>query len=189
MDREAWHAAIHGVAKSWTRLSDWTELKLYPIWLRMWELDYKDSWVPKNWCFWTVVLDSWESLGESLISDSATPWSIACQAPLFMGFSRQDYWGGLPCPPPGNLPNPGIKPTFLKSSALAGWFFTSGTNSEDWMLWTQRIGNLLSLSKILCLFNLYVEYITWNAGLKNKLETRLLEEISITSDMQMTSPL
>ena len=42
-----------------------------------------------------------------------TLWTIACQAPLFMGFSRQEYWSGLPCPPPGDLPNPGIKTTFL----------------------------------------------------------------------------
>ena len=40
----------------------------------------------------------------------ATPWTIACQAPLSMEFSRQEYWGGLPCPPPGGLPNPRIKP-------------------------------------------------------------------------------
>ena len=40
----------------------------------------------------------------------ATPWSIACQAPLFMGFSRQEFWSGLPFPSPGDLPNPGIKP-------------------------------------------------------------------------------
>ena len=39
-----------------------------------------------------------------------TPWTVACQAPLSMGFSRQEYWGALPCPPPGNLPNPGIEP-------------------------------------------------------------------------------
>ena len=45
----------------------------------------------------------------SVVSDSATPWTIACQAPLW-GFSRQEYWSGLPCPPPGDLPNPGIKP-------------------------------------------------------------------------------
>ena len=44
-----------------------------------------------------------------------TPWTVAHQAPLFMGFSRQEYWSGLPCPPPGDLPNPGIKPG---SSAL-----------------------------------------------------------------------
>ena len=37
-------------------------------------------------------------------------WTVACQAPLSMGFSQQEYWSGLPCPPPGDLPNPGIKP-------------------------------------------------------------------------------
>ena len=40
----------------------------------------------------------------------ATPWTVARQAPLSMGFSRQEYWGGLPCPPPGDLPDPGIEP-------------------------------------------------------------------------------
>ena len=45
----------------------------------------------------------------------ATPWTVACQAPLSMGFSRQEYWIGLPCPPPGDLPDPEIKPASLKS--------------------------------------------------------------------------
>ena len=40
----------------------------------------------------------------------ATPWTVACQASLFMGFSRQEYWSGLPFPSPGDLPNPGIEP-------------------------------------------------------------------------------
>ena len=40
----------------------------------------------------------------------ATTWAVAHQAPLSMGFSRQEYWSGLPCPPPGDLPNPGIEP-------------------------------------------------------------------------------
>ena len=39
-----------------------------------------------------------------------TPWTVAYQAPPSMGFSRQEYWSGLPFPPPGDLPNPGIKP-------------------------------------------------------------------------------
>ena len=39
-----------------------------------------------------------------------TPWTVAYQAPLFMGFSRQEYWSGLPFPSPGDLPDPGIKP-------------------------------------------------------------------------------
>ena len=52
-----------------------------------------------------------------------TPWTIAHQAPLTMGFSRQECWSGLPCTLPGHLPDPGIKPTYLMSSALAGTFF------------------------------------------------------------------
>ena len=40
----------------------------------------------------------------------AIPWTIACQAPLFMGFSRQEYWNGLPFPSSGHLPDPGIEP-------------------------------------------------------------------------------
>ena len=47
-----------------------------------------------------------------------TLWTIAHQAPLSMGFPRQEYWSGLPCPPPGDLPNPGIKPGSSESPAL-----------------------------------------------------------------------
>ena len=43
------------------------------------------------------------------MSDSATLWTIALQAPLSMEFSRQEYWSGLPCPPPGSLSDPGIE--------------------------------------------------------------------------------
>ena len=50
----------------------------------------------------------------------ATPWTVAHQTPLSMGFSRQEYWSGLPCPPPGDLPYPGIKPASLMSPTLAG---------------------------------------------------------------------
>ena len=60
----------------------------------------------------------------------ATPWTVACQAPLSMGFSRQEYWSGLPCPPPGDLPNPGIEPTAAVSPALTGGFFTTSTTWE-----------------------------------------------------------
>ena len=81
MDREAWRAAVHGIAKSWTRLSDWTEL---------------------NW----VIVPDWLF---------AIPWTVACQAPLSMEFSRQEYWSVLPFPSPGDLPYPGIK---HRSSAL-----------------------------------------------------------------------
>ena len=54
----------------------------------------------------------------------AAPWTVALQAPLSMGFSRQEYWSGLPGPPPGDLPHPGIEPSSLESPALADRFFT-----------------------------------------------------------------
>ena len=53
---------------------------------------------------------------------SATLWTVAHQVPLSMGFSRQEYWSGLPLPSPGDLPNPGIKPA---SPSLAGRFFAT----------------------------------------------------------------
>ena len=59
----------------------------------------------------------------SFIQLFATPWTVAHQAPLSLGFSRQEYWNGLPFPPPGNLPNPGIESTSLTYPALAGTFF------------------------------------------------------------------
>ena len=60
----------------------------------------------------------------------ATPWTVAHQAPLSMGFSRQEYWSGLLCPLPGDLPDPGIEPMSFMSPALAGRFFTTSTTWE-----------------------------------------------------------
>ena len=54
-----------------------------------------------------------------------TLWTVARQTSLSMGFSRQVYWGGLPCPPPGDLPDPGTEPVSLMSPVLAGGFFTT----------------------------------------------------------------
>ena len=59
----------------------------------------------------------------SVVSDSfKTPWIVARQPPLFIGFSRQEYWNGLPFPPPGHFPNPGIELMIPVSPALAGGF-------------------------------------------------------------------
>ena len=55
-----------------------------------------------------------------------TTWTVACRAPLSMGFSRLEYWSGLPCPLLGDFPNPGIEPASLMSP-LTGGFFTTGT--------------------------------------------------------------
>ena len=66
--------------------------------------------------------------GGGLVAQSCpalvTPWTIALQAPLSIGFSRQEYWSGL-CPPSEDLPNSGIKLESLMSPALAGRFFTT----------------------------------------------------------------
>ena len=60
-----------------------------------------------------------------------TPWTVACQAPLTMRCSSQEYWSGWPCPPPGDLPDPGIEPTSLLPPALAGEFFTTKCHLES----------------------------------------------------------
>ena len=65
----------------------------------------------------------------------AAPRTIAYLAPLSMGFPRQEYWEGLPCPPPGDLPNPGIKLVSLTPPTLVGGFFTTGTTWEVLLSW------------------------------------------------------
>ena len=64
------------------------------------------------------------------MSNFVTIWTVVCQAPLFMELSRQEYQSGLPCPPPGDLPNPEIKPMSITSPALARSFFTTSTTWE-----------------------------------------------------------
>ena len=71
------------------------------------------------------ILSSFSSWMLSHVRLFVTPWTVAYQAPLSMGFSRQEYWSGLPCPPPGGLPDPGIKSRSLMSPALADGFFTT----------------------------------------------------------------
>ena len=61
----------------------------------------------------------------SVVSNSATPWTAAHQAPLSVGLSRQDHWSGLTFPTPGDLSDPGIKPTSFSSPALADGFSTT----------------------------------------------------------------
>ena len=60
-----------------------------------------------------------------------TPWTVAHQAPMSMGFSRQEYWSGLPFLSPEDLPNPGIEHTFLTYPALADGFFTASATLHE----------------------------------------------------------
>ena len=66
----------------------------------------------------------------SRVRQFVTLWTVACQAPLTMGFSRQEYWSGLPCPPPEDLPDPGTEPMSLMSPALAGEFLATSATWE-----------------------------------------------------------
>ena len=81
-----------------------------------------------------------------------TPWTVARQALLSIGFCRKEYWSVLPCPPPGDLPNPGIEPTSLVSPALAGEFFNTNTTWEALsygstaLFFTTKIFTCLSVS-------------------------------------------
>ena len=105
-DREASHATVHGVAKSQRHLIDWTTAKthtLHTIKLCIWSLEAPKK-INKVNCWKVKVLIL------HLCATLCNPWTVAWQIPLSMGFSRQEYWSGLPFSPPGDLPNPGIKP-------------------------------------------------------------------------------
>ena len=66
----------------------------------------------------------------SVVSSFAILWPVVRQASLCMGFSRKEYWSGLPCPPPGNVPHPGTEPESLMFPVLAGGFFTTSATWE-----------------------------------------------------------
>ena len=101
MDKKAWRAAIHEVVKCQTQLSNWTELNWIELFISLIYSWSEVKWLSRVWLF-------------------ATPWTVAHQAPLSMGFSRQEYWSGLPLPSPGDLSDPGIKPRspVLQAEAL-----------------------------------------------------------------------
>ena len=83
------------------------------------------TWKPIEVCVCVCVCVSC-----SVVSDSVALGTVACQAPGSMEFSRHEYWNGLPFPPSGDFPKPGIEPAPLKSSALADMFFTTSANWE-----------------------------------------------------------
>ena len=92
MDRGAWLAIVHGVTKSLTH--DWSDL----AWTQ--EIIYLD--------YWAFCVQSLSPVGLF-----ATLWTVACQVPLSMEFSRQKYWSGLPFPPLGDLSDQGSNPCLL----------------------------------------------------------------------------
>ena len=101
------------------------------------ELTHKKSsewcvaeWGNAHWALAVAAAGLWgptlkECACSVMYNSSVAPWTVALQAPLSLGFSRQECWSELPFPPLGDLPNPGIKPASLASPALAGGFFTT----------------------------------------------------------------
>ena len=82
-------------------------------------------------------------LSHSVMSNSATQWTVACETPLSMGFFRQEYWSELPCPPLGDLPDSGIEPMSLMSPALASGSFTPSTTWEANKTWSMYLQELM----------------------------------------------
>ena len=85
---------------------------------------------------------------------------VACEAPLDMGFSRQEYWNRLPCPPSEDLPDPWIEPESLRSPALLGRFFTTSTTWEASGRPFSHVHDLVVSGWLCCLHmsNLYARY-------------------------------
>ena len=154
-------AAVHGVAKIWTQLSNWTELTSYSFCISI----YSFTWYYFLLWRWLLSLNLMNQTASfmlffciSLISFSfqgirvllwicccsvwlfVIPWTLVCQDPPFMGFSRQEYWSGLPFSSPGDLPSLGINPT---SPALTGRLFTTEPTGKPWLL----LASLLTMRK------------------------------------------
>ena len=128
VNRGAWWATVHGVAKLRIQLSDWN----FHFHIEHWEGQVSGFFFPRMWfqTIWYLLAHHLHVCVFSCFSCVwlfVTPWTVALQAPLSMGFSRQAYWSELLCPPPGDLPNPGIEPA---SPAVAGEFFTHWASWE-----------------------------------------------------------
>ena len=84
----------------------------------------------------------------SCVQVSVIPWAVAHQAPLSMGFPKQEYWSGLPFPPPGDLPNPETEATSL---TLAGRFFTIEPTGKPMCVWCMHVCVYIFFGYAVCL--------------------------------------
>ena len=94
--------------------------------------------------------NAWHTVGARPLSCVwlfVAPWTVAHQAPLPMEFSRHEYWCGVPFPSPGDLLNPGIKPTSLTSSAWAGGVFTTNATWEA-LVGTVQFSSVQPLNRV-----------------------------------------
>ena len=96
----------------------------------------------------------------------ATPWTIACQAPLSMGLSWQEYWSGLPFPPLGDLPDPWVKPVSPPSPTLVHGFFLTEPSGKSH---PNTISAALSISLVSILFRIHINYFSQRLDLEVEL--------------------
>ena len=138
------------VGHDWTTELNWTELIA---------VFYTSD---NFWCMWAIKFTSIyffllncqvkvkvKSLSHAQLF--ATAWTVACQAPLSMGFSRKEYWSGLPFPSPGDLPNPGIEPRSpaLQADALSLAFYFYKCISLYENIWEKAISNYLIVFSVI----------------------------------------
>ena len=119
-------------------------MQISSAWVRVWLLSASPSRFKVSWgqglhlfpelhrvsgVYWALVHVSMLSCFHC-VQIWAILWTVACYTPLSMGFFRQEYWSGWPCPLSWDLPNPGIEPTSLMFPALAGGYFTTSATGE-----------------------------------------------------------
>ena len=126
-------------------LSHFSLIRLFGLFVTLWAIAHQ---TPLSMGMLQARTLEVKSLSHVLLF--ATPWTVAYQASLPMGFSRQGYWNGLPFPSPRDLPNPRIEPASLRSSALAGGFFTSSTTWKAPILSQQWNKNYQLESRLSC---------------------------------------
>ena len=124
---------------------------LYSLWIiKITEL-FKSKFINSEWTYIEDVCVLSHFIRVQLI---VTLWTVAHQAPLSTGFFRQEYWSGLPCPPPGELPVSGLGSTFFYISCIGRWFITTSATWEalcwGWLNKNQKKGmGLRKYSKFL----------------------------------------
>ena len=130
------HYASYGILVPWPGLepvfpavevwhsNSWTTRKVYPLLCKYTHIARAHSLMYIG--VYVCVCVCARTLSHlSRVQCLATLWTVACQSPLSMGFSRQEYWSGLPCPPPGDLPNPRMEHSSPVSPNIADEFFTT----------------------------------------------------------------
>ena len=123
---------------------------------------------------WSVLIsgrNSWTILNYIIYVQShfscvqlfAALWTVARKSPLSVGFSRQEYWTGLSCPPPGGLPDPGIEPVSLMSPTLGGRFFIISAAWKACIIYKLNRMKLLAFDKNYSLCGLSIIFWLWMA--------------------------